>query len=122
MISKLFPLSPHEAAVAIGQSLKRHRIAGNLTQQALAARSGVSQATLKRIEAHGKGSLEDVLLIASTLGLEKAFIDFIPAPIPGNIDDIVRMTAHGSGFPGRLRASSPRKKKPAPYSLAKDKP
>ena len=105
-----FGLTPHEAAVAIGSALKRHRIAQNITQLELAARSGVSPATLKRIENAGKGSLEDVMLLAWVLGLEAAFTGFIPDPMPSSIDELAKLEAAGKAA-HRRRASRPRRVK-----------
>ena len=113
-----FGLTPHEAAVAIGSALKRHRIAQNITQLELAMRSGVSSATLKRIENAGKGSLEDVMLLAWVLGLEQAFTGFIPDPMPSSIDELAKLEAAGKTAP-RKRASRPGKVKIArPARLA----
>lgn len=89
--------TPYDAKLAIGRDLKRHRLARNLTQRALARMSGVSEASLKRIEASGSGSLEAVLLLAWSLDLRDVFR--LPPPRPHSIDDIV---AEG---PGRRRAS-----------------
>lgn len=87
MISTL--VSPHEAASAIGRSLKAHRLAQNMTQQALAARAGISVQTVKRMEATGAGSIQHLLLIAWTLGFEKAFADLIPKPAPARIEELI---------------------------------
>ena len=103
-----FGLTPYEAALAIGASLKRHRVAQNITQMELAMRSGVSSATLKRIENAGKGSLEDVMLLAWALGLEAAFTGFIPDPMPSSIDELAKLEAAGKSAL-RRRASRPRK-------------
>ena len=112
MSSFSFGLTPHEAAVAIGTGLKRHRIAQNITQIDLAARSGVSPATLKRIENAGKGSLEDVMLLAWALGLDAAFTGFIPDPLPSTIDELAKLEGTGKAA-HRRRASRPGKIKAA---------
>ena len=101
MIRNLLPLSPHEAKVVLGAALREHRLAANVTQRDLVARSGVSEATLKRIEASGSASLEHVLMVAFALGLGTIFTD-IPAPAPRSIDDVVAMDRR------RRRASSAR--------------
>ena len=106
----IFGPTPQEAGAAIGASLKRHRIAQNITQMELAMRSGVSPATLKRIENAGKGSLEDVMLLAWALGLEQAFTGFIPDPMPSSINEMARLEAAGKTA-HRKRASRPRKSK-----------
>lgn len=112
MPSFSFGLTPHEAAVQIGTGLKRHRIAQNITQIQLATRSGVSPATLKRIENGGKGPLEDVMLLAWALGLAEAFTGFIPDPLPSTIDDLAKLERAGKAA-HRRRASRPGKTKTA---------
>ena len=87
MIPKL--TTPYDAAQAIGRRLKEHRLAQNMTQQALAARSGVSVPTVKRLEANGSGSIQHLLLVAWTLGLEHAFADLIPKPAPASMEELI---------------------------------
>ncbi len=82
-------ISPHEAALAIGQRLKEHRLAQNVSQRELARRAGVSVPTVKRLEAGGRGSIEHLLLVAWTLGLEDVFADLIPSPAPQRIEDLL---------------------------------
>ncbi len=95
--------SPDEAARGIGERLQQHRLAQNRSQRDVAQRAGVSVPTVKRLEATGRGSIEHLLLIAWTLGLEHVFIDLIPKPAPGSIEEIVAPAR-------RQRASSPRKR------------
>ena len=94
--------SPDDAARSIGKRLRDHRLAMNQSQSAVAARAGVSVPTIKRLEATGRGSIEHLLLVAWTLGLEQAFIDLIPKPAPRRIEEIVVPRQ-------RQRASTPRR-------------
>ena len=82
-------VSPDDAARSIGKRLRDHRLAMNQSQRTVAARAGVSVPTIKRLEATGRGSIEHLLLVAWTLGLEQAFIDLIPKPAPRSIEEIV---------------------------------
>ena len=87
MISFTVQRTPYEAKIAIGRALRAHRLVANLSQRELARRSGVSEATIKRIEASGTASLEHVLMVAFALGLD-AFAD-LPEPAPRSIEDVV---------------------------------
>lgn len=58
-----------EICQELGGRLRAHRLAQLLTQDELAARSGVSLGTVKNLEARGKSSLESVVRIALALGL-----------------------------------------------------
>lgn len=95
----MLPLSPYEAKFEIGRMLRAHRLAGNLSQREVGERAGVSQATVKRIEATGTASLEHVLMVAFALGLENVFTRF-PAPTPRSIDEVIGLE------PRRVRASA----------------
>ena len=105
MVNYMIPSysTPHDAAQAVGQRLKEHRLALNRSQREVAERAGVSVPTIKRLEASGRGSIEHLLLVAWTLGLEEAFVDLIPKPAARSIEEIVEPRR-------RQRASSSRKK------------
>ena len=96
-------ITPDEAGAAIGARLRDHRLAQNRSQREVAQRAGVSVPTVKRLEATGRGSIEHLLLIAWTLGLEHVFIDLMPKPAPRSIEEVVAPAR-------RQRASSPRKR------------
>lgn len=62
-------LSPEEAAlvemkIALGESLRRHRLRSKLTQDALARRLGSSQSRVAKLEAGARGVTLDLLFRA----------------------------------------------------------
>jgi transcriptional regulator with XRE-family HTH domain len=61
-------LTPPDLLLRIARAEKAKRLSLDLSQQTLAARSGVSLGTLKRFERSGKISLESLLNLALTLG------------------------------------------------------
>ena len=58
----------HEHMAGIAQRVREKRLALNLTQAELAARSGVSLASLKRFESSGRIAFISLLHIALVLG------------------------------------------------------
>ncbi|MCV9938276.1 helix-turn-helix domain-containing protein [Boseaceae bacterium BT-24-1] len=88
MLSEFLLITPLEAAAKIGESVRQHRIARNITQTELAERASVSVSTLKRIEADGSGSLRDVMAIAIELNIEHDILNAIPRPPLRSLDDL----------------------------------
>lgn len=88
--------TPFEAKRALGGGFRKHRLAANITQKDLAERSGVSEATIKRIEASGSASLKHVLMVGFALGLGSVFTN-LPAPKPRSIDDVVESRGRRRG-------------------------
>ncbi len=87
MFSTFLNPSAEQVAAAIGVKLKQHRLAKNITQNAMASRASVSPSTLKRIEAHGLGSLRDAMAIAIELGIVHEILEAIPrAPLQSLAD------------------------------------
>lgn len=71
--------TPQELQHDIAQSIKTKRLALNLSQQSLSAKSGVSYGVLKKFERTGQISLESLLKIALVLGLVDNFNSlFVP--------------------------------------------
>jgi transcriptional regulator with XRE-family HTH domain len=60
--------TPQEAAEQLAERAKQKRLLMNLSQQSLAAHSGVSLSVIKKFEKVGKISLESLLKIALSLG------------------------------------------------------
>jgi len=58
-----------EIGAELGRRLRAQRLAQNLTQQALAARAGVSRGTVRNLEGKGQASVESLLRIVGALGL-----------------------------------------------------
>ena len=88
MITGFRLITADEAAAQIGESVKQHRIARRLTQKELAERTGVSNSTLKRIEAGGYGSLRDVMAIAIELNIEHDILNSLPPPPLQSLSDL----------------------------------
>lgn len=65
--------SPQDWSMKIAKRARDQRLALNLSQASLAARSGVSHGTIKKFERTGKISLESLLKLAIIL---KAINDF----------------------------------------------
>ena len=86
-----FPLDIDDDCRFVGRGLKAHRRAQDVTLADLGSRSGVSLATVKRIESSGRGSLRDVVSMARCLGLRDMFSDALfELPPPRSIDDVIR--------------------------------
>ena len=65
------------------------RLAADLTQAGLAARAGVSRASLRRFEATGQIALESLVRLALALGRERD-LDALLAPPPlASLDEII---------------------------------
>ncbi|KND60928.1 hypothetical protein BVER_05297 [Candidatus Burkholderia verschuerenii] len=62
-----------EIAEVIGQRLREHRLAQNLQQSELAARAGVSVRVVSNIERNGQGTFDNLIRVASALGLASHF-------------------------------------------------
>ena len=60
-------LSPQDICRALGERIKRLRLAQNLSQQQLAQMSQGSLSSVRRLEAQGQGSLEFVVRVAQAL-------------------------------------------------------
>ena len=77
-----------EIHTRIAEAARARRLAMNLTQDALAERSGVAIATLRRFEAGGTASLATVLAIAEALDALDAFARVFPLPEATTLDDL----------------------------------
>ena len=65
-----------------GQQIQRQRLAQNLTQKALAEKSGVAYSTLRKIEASGTGSMGDYVGLWAALELVVAPVFSTPPATP----------------------------------------
>lgn len=80
---------PGDVARGVAERARERRLARNLTQAGLAARSGVSLGALKLFERTGKISFEALVRIAFALDAEGGFDGlFAPAP-PRSIEDVI---------------------------------
>ena len=82
--------SSHEIAKRIAKRVRLKRLSLNLTQQALAKRSGVSLGSLKRFESDYEISLRHLLSLALALQSTEEFLTLFPECELSNIDDIIK--------------------------------
>ena len=82
--------SPHAIAKQIAIRVREKRLALNLTQQALATKSGVSLGSLKRFESRYEISLRHLLLLAIALQATEEFMQLFSATMYQRVDDVVK--------------------------------
>lgn len=85
-----------KAQTLLAEHVRRRRIDSGLTQQGLAARSGVSLPTLRKFEQKGLISLESFLKLAMVLGLLENIVN---ATTPAttqftSIDEVINADKH----------------------------
>ena len=80
---------PLEMAADLGKRLQTRRLARNLTQEGLAARSGVALGTLKRFEAKGSISLVSFIRLAVALGEEAPLDQLLADPEFETLDQVL---------------------------------
>lgn len=80
--------TPGSVQDKIRLSARSLRLAHNMTQQALAEKSGVPLSTLKRFEQSGEISLVTLLAIAGALGALHAFEDLFPEPAAASLEEL----------------------------------
>lgn len=86
-------VTPDEMIKHIATQAQAKRLSLNLSQQTLAARSGVSYGTLKKFERLGKISLESLLKLALTLGTLEEFNDLFSITKPEHftsLDELIQ--------------------------------
>lgn len=91
----------------LGRRIARHRLDGNLTQDALAREAGVSQRTLIRIEQGHSTQAANLLRLLRALHLIENLEALIPEPAASPIQQLKM------GGKRRRRASSPAASPPA---------
>ena len=74
-------LSAQDICRALGDRIKRLRLAQNLSQQQLAQMSQSSLSSVRRLESHGQGSLEFVVRVAQSLQAVDQLDGFFAQPI-----------------------------------------
>lgn len=82
--------NPHAIAREMALRLKKRRLALNLTQQALATKSGVSLGSLKRFERKYVISLKHLLQLAVVLDATEEFQALFPLPEFNSIDEVLK--------------------------------
>jgi transcriptional regulator with XRE-family HTH domain len=82
--------NPHAIAREMATRLKKRRLALKLTQQALAAKAGVSLGSLKRFEHQYEISLKHLLQLAVVLDATEEFSALFPPPKLNSIDEVLK--------------------------------
>ena len=82
--------NPAALAKMLSVRLRERRLSNNLSQEALASRSGVSLGSLKRFESKGEISLKHLLMLAVALGAGEGFTALFPEEPFSSIDDVIR--------------------------------
>ncbi len=81
--------TPSEITAILGERLKKQRLLINITQSQLADKAGVGKSTIARIETGQGGTLENVIRIATALGLINELAELFE-PKAHNIDEIIK--------------------------------
>ena len=95
-----------EVLAELGRRIARLRLERNLTQEALTEESGVSRATLRRIEAGHSAQLQNLVRILRVLDLLPRLDALVPLPRVRPLEELERRGRE------RKRASSSRRSKP----------
>ena len=72
----------------VAAAARKRRLALQITQAELSARSGVAIATLRRFEAGGPATMATVLAVAESLGVLGGFAALFPLPEPTSLDEL----------------------------------
>jgi transcriptional regulator with XRE-family HTH domain len=83
-------LSPGDLVRDTAQKARARRLAANLSQEGLAARAGMSVASLKRFERTGQIAFGSLVRLAFALGAETEFDALFPRAKYASIDDVLR--------------------------------
>jgi len=82
--------SPVDVAKNIAKKMRERRLYFNLTQAALAKKSGVSLGSLKRFENSAEISLKNLLQLAITLEVSEQFLGLFEVEKSEGIDEILK--------------------------------
>lgn len=82
-------LTPKDIQKQIAKRVKKARLAANLTQASLAARSGVTLASLKRFERTSEISLASLAKLAFALQMEHDFETIFMPRQPETLDELL---------------------------------
>ncbi|UAJ12487.1 helix-turn-helix domain-containing protein [Glacieibacterium megasporae] len=78
-----------ELADGVAARLRSVRLDADLTQAGLAARSGVTLASLRRFETTGQIALESLIRLAQALGRDADIATLFVPPPAANLDELV---------------------------------
>ena len=96
--------NPKSIAREIAQNMKQRRLEADLSQQALAKRSGVSLGTLKRFEIQSEISLKHLLMVAVALGATDEFHRLFSQRQYQSIDELINVKEAKTRKRGRKNA------------------
>lgn len=97
-------MTPDELCATLGQRCRALRLARNLSQAELAAMTGSSLSSIRRLETHGQGTLLLLARMAEALRVSHQFESFLVLPVV-HIADAERVAAlSGRRRAGRARA------------------
>ncbi len=80
--------TPNDVAQQVAQQARSRRVAYNLSRETLAARSGVSAASIRRFETTGAIAFESLLKLAQVLDCMGTFEGLFPARDVVSLADI----------------------------------
>ena len=83
-------LTPADGATLLAARLRAARKRKGWTQEELATRSGLSVATVARMEQRGHGQLHSLLAMATALGHLRDFESVMAEPAPRTLDELRR--------------------------------
>ena len=92
IIDFLQDANPTAIMRGIAERVKRNRLELNLTQKALAARSGVSFSSLRKFETTGEISLKSLIKIAIALDAADVFADLFSRKQYQSINELIQKT------------------------------
>jgi transcriptional regulator with XRE-family HTH domain len=99
--------TPQDVLLEIAGRFKARRLGMNLSQEGLAARSGVSWSSLKRFERTGLIALDSLLRIALVLDclsdFDKIASDSLPSGPTKSLDDILSEPQSKTRKKGRIK-------------------
>jgi transcriptional regulator with XRE-family HTH domain len=81
--------SPSDISAGLAARARRRRLDEDLTQPGLAARAGVTVASLRRFERTGAVSLENLIRIALALGVASELSQLFPPRETRTLDEIL---------------------------------
>jgi transcriptional regulator with XRE-family HTH domain len=90
-----------EIAKSLAADLRAYRLSRRMTQRQLAERSGVGLTPLKRFEATGGITLNNLIAILRGLGLLNRITELVPEPISPS--PLERLHSRASGAPPPAR-------------------
>jgi transcriptional regulator with XRE-family HTH domain len=92
---------PASVQVAVAERVRARRLEMDLTQRAIAARSGVPLATYRRFERHGEISLRNLILISFALDMQGDFDSLFTGVRYRDIEDVIGSGAKAKRKRGR---------------------